>query len=84
LRFPSWNLPDIFAGMATDFPDDFAAQYPYAERGEPYDYPVTLHGGSVSMVRIAAPAPGTALIRVTGQDGSPAPAGVVLRIVRLK
>jgi len=85
LTFPSWDLPSIYAGMATDFPSDFRSQ-PFSERGPTigsFDIPVVLHGGSISMVRVD-PATGTTLIQVTGQDGSAAPAGVVLRIIRLQ
>ena len=85
LTFPSWDLPYIFAGMAADFPSDFSTSYPYTERGfsgSVLDVPVTLHGGSVAMVRVQG-VDETALIQVTGQDGSPAPAGVVLHIIRL-
>jgi hypothetical protein len=88
LTYPSWDLQSIFAGMGADFPADFSngRGYPFGERGPTigsFDIPVTLHGGSVSIVRVD-PATGTTLIAVTGQDGSAAPPGVVMRIIRLR
>ncbi|HTY07160.1 MAG TPA: hypothetical protein VMC86_11615 [Gemmatimonadales bacterium] len=71
-RFPSWNLPDVFNGMAADFPGTFGAQ-PVAEHADGDPVP-PVPGGSF-MIFDQGGVQNT-LVQVTGPGGVALPGTV--------
>lgn len=83
-RFLGWDLPDIFAGFARDFPGSFVAQ-PFAARtlDAADSVIVAARGGSGTVVRVRA-ASGQRVLAITGDGGLPLPGSVVIRISRIE
>lgn len=87
LRFPSWHLRNVFAGMAADFPNDFLPIYPYQPRlsgsGAIIEHVTALPGGAASQIHLVAPSGARQLLELTGPGGGPPPAGLRVEIMRM-
>lgn len=88
-NFPSWVLVDIFSGMHTDFPNDFAG-FP----GDPVSY--TTYGSTFTDTVSAVPPGGSASFQLTNRSTTPlvvhltspgglgAPGGLRIEFYRVK
>ena len=87
LRFPSWHLRNVFAGMAADFPNDFLPIYPYQPRrsgsGTFTERVSALPGGAASQFHLVAPSGARQLLELTGPGGGPPPPGLRVEIMRM-
>lgn len=95
LRFPSYNLPDLWLGMCSDLgpctnPNSGNQFYPTSDpwtvRATPFGNftsQVTLAGGSFSIFDISGTATGRQLLEIRQQAGSDPPPTVRLAIVRI-
>ncbi len=87
LQQPSWNTASIWAGLSGNFNASFPYAAPFIESRESQgviDATMSLHGGSVGMIKIYA-SNGyirSTAIHVEAPHGAPAPQGVTLRIFR--
>jgi hypothetical protein len=85
--FPSWNVPDIFSGMATDFPSEFAAaplNTHYIAFGD-FDVVIpAVAGGSGSLFNLEGTQSGTQAVGVHASGGSQLDPSTPLRVVILR
>jgi hypothetical protein len=83
--FPSWNLGDIFAGMAQDFPGSFTSRpvtARYMDAGA-FQLPVqALPGGGAALFGVTAYGDGKQLLQFYDAFGGPPPLHLRVEIVR--
>jgi len=90
LSFPSWNLPDIFAGMYHDFPLDFVAPFPAAPRVMPAyttafaDSVFGVPPGGSEYYVLSNYASSPLVMHLNSVAGTPLPAGVRLQFLRIR
>jgi uncharacterized protein YjdB len=87
LRFPSWNLPDIWQGMNTDLRSIYPAPNPFNPRFETYgDFSanLTLQGGGFTILDLSGPQPAKQLIQLQSVNGGDPPGTIRIAIVRIQ
>jgi uncharacterized protein YjdB len=88
LRFPSWNLPDIWQGMNRDLSASYPAANPFNPRFEAYgNFSVNLTalpGGGFVIVDLSGPQPARQLIQVLSPSGGDPPSTIRIAIVRIQ
>jgi len=82
LQFPSWNTPDVFAGMCRDFPTFFPSCSPLQRwSASPGASPLPaqqLHGGAAAFVLTG----NFATLRIRGPGGTALPPTLRVQVVR--
>ncbi|HKC48553.1 MAG TPA: Ig-like domain-containing protein, partial [Gemmatimonadales bacterium] len=89
LRFPSWNLSDIFTGMYRDFPVDFPGPFPVFPR--PFDLRGSLVAdtvynlapGTSAYYTLSNLAPTPVIVRLTAPGSAAPPPGLRVEYVRI-
>lgn len=88
LAFPSWNLPNVFAGLNSDFSTQgFPNASPfvgYTPNFGNFQVGTSARGGTGVLVWLRGTQTGPQLLRLTGQGGAALPAGFGLAIVRVR
>ena len=84
---PSWNVPDIFTSLETDFPGSFAGS-PLAKRNVSYgDFNIavnTLRGGSSAVFELSGNQTGKQLLELRGSTGGAPATNLRIAIVRVE
>lgn len=88
LRFPSWNLPDIWQGMNTDLRSSYPASNPFNPHVETYgNFSVNLPalaGGGFAIFDISGTQSSRQLIQLQSANGGDPPPTVRVAIVRIQ
>ena len=88
LRFPSWNLPDIWQGMHAGFPQLYPSAIPFNPHVESYgnfSVPVTgLPGGGFTILDLSGTQLSRQLIQVQSPTGGDPPPAIRIAIVRIQ
>ncbi len=87
LRFPSWNLPDIWQGMNTDMRSTYPAPNPFNPRLETYgnfSANLTLQGGGFTIFDLSGTQPARQLIQLQSVNGGDPPGTIRIAIVRIQ
>jgi hypothetical protein len=88
LRFPSWNLPDIWQGMNGAFPASYPAPNPFNPHFEAYgNFSVTLSalpGGGFTIFDLSGTQPSRQLIQLQSVTGGDPPPTIRIAIVRIQ
>jgi hypothetical protein len=84
MTVPSWNWNDVWRGMAADFFEfgGLPLSLKYYDRATFDSGPFTLQGGSVETVDLRGDRAMPQLLGITGPNGAPAPAGLVVQLFR--
>ncbi len=87
LRFPSWNLPDIWKGMNTDLSGTYPAPNPFNPRSVTYgnfSANVTLQGGGFTIFDLSGTQTAKQLIQLQSVNGGDPPGTIRIAIVRIQ
>jgi hypothetical protein len=88
LRFPSWNLPDIWQGMHAGFPQLYPSASPVNPHFEAYgNFSVnvtSLPGGGFTIFDLSGPQLSRQLIQVQSPTGGDPPSTIRIAIVRIQ
>jgi hypothetical protein len=88
LRFPSWNLSDIWQGMNAGFPTLYPSANPFNPFRETFGNfsanLTSLVGGGFAMFDISGSQPSRQLIQIQSPTGGDPPATIRLAIVRIQ
>ena len=87
LRFPSWNVADVFKGLSTTYPTLFSANPLHARAMSfgSFSLPVTkLRSFSSSYFSFEGNQTGSQVIELKGENGGAVPGALRLAIVRVE
>jgi hypothetical protein len=88
LRFPSWNLPDIWQGMHTDLSSVYPSANPFNPRFETYGNfsasLIALEGGGFTIFDLSGNQPARQLIQLQSVNGGDPPGTIRIAIVRIQ
>lgn len=88
LAHPSWDLPDVFAGMNENLPGSFPAEFPLAgwalTYGEFDQSPFEVQGGTAAFFNLTGQAENHQLLEILAPGGGNAPSGLGMAIVRVQ
>ena len=88
LHMPSWNMPSIYHGMATDFPQTYTQTPPLRPRAVgfgTFEVTVPTVGGSAfALFELSGQATGRQMIELLGTTGSPLSPNLRIALVRLQ
>ena len=89
-KLPGWNLPDIFAGMSTDFSNQGFFTDPTPLRVRPAAFGKfaidvsSVRGGSMAVFEVTGTQAGAQMFEVNGLAGSSFPADMRVNIIRVQ
>jgi hypothetical protein len=89
MRFPTWNLTDIYAGLRADYPEVYSRPWRIAAESIPFGTfaPLTaasVVGGGVRYYEVSGTQGSAQLIRLQGVGGGAAPSTLRVAIARLQ
>ena len=81
LQFPTWNTPDVYSGLAADFPTTYAPAYPFiawtlTNSAFAHDNS-RVHAGGFDLYQISGTTAGGQTIGLTGFNGIGTPSATL-------